>query len=557
MRKVQLVFFITSLFAGSAFASGFNLPIQSVSSMGVANQGGALAEDASTIFFNPAGIAKLDGYSVNANFMNAFIDITYANAKSLYSRSASDLNAKQASVLGYTSGRMAPIYQAIPSVYASAQINDLAYFGLGIYVPFGSTIIYPNETVLRYSVMSNAMMGIDINPVIGFKINENHSLAFGLIGQLFTVELAQYADFSPALKLNSMKQLDDIANEKGNSIPLPGIKNLVNQTAIPIIKEFTERVFRSGVADGRVDMASKDFSFGLNLGYLWDITKDIRLGISYRSPIRHNFKMNVKWSMPKRGVFADGWETEKPEMEVFGVKGGGGLVDKDYIVKAVRASGFVEKEKASMEIVTPQSASIDFSYRVIPELTLMTNFTWTNHSVMHKQVIIFDNAKTAANPKPISSVPVNPNEGSKYTKYLESLTVTTPRSIVKPNWQDTYKTGLGAIYQPIEDLQVKLGFQFDSSAVRDVENRASYVPDNHRFIFGFGLKYSFLKYNTIDFGYTFMYILPAKSHANGWCGAPSDTGESSVACVSSRPETWVDFKSNAHFLGLGYNFHYK
>lgn len=557
MKKFKLVILALSLFAGSAWASGFNLPIQSVSSMGLANQGGALAEDASTIFFNPAGIAKLDGYSVNASFMNAFIDIKFANAKSLYSRSAADLNAKQASALGFTSGRMAPVYQAIPAIYATAQINDYAYFGLGVYVPFGSTIKYPNETVVRYSVMNNAMMGIDINPVVGFKINDNHSLAFGLIGQLFSVAIAQYADFSPALKLNSMKQLDDIANEKAAAIPIPGIKNLVNQTAIPIIKEFTERVFRSGVADGRVDMSGKDFSFGLNLGYLWDITDDIRLGISYRSPIRHNFKMKAKWSMPNRGVFAEGWETEKPEMTILGIKGGGGLVDRDYIIKAVRAAGFVEEETATMELVTPQSASVDFSYRIIPELTLMTNFTWTNHSVMHKQVVMFENAKTAANPKPTSMTPISPNAGSKYTKYLESLTVTTARSIVKPNWQDSYKAGIGALYQPMEDLQLKFGFQFDSSAVRDTKNRASYVPDNHRFIFGLGLKYSFLKYNSIDFGYTYMYILPAKSHANGWCGAPSDTGESAIACVSSRAETWVDFKSSANFLGLGYNFHYQ
>lgn len=52
--------------ATSALASGFAILEQSVRGLGNAFSGGAIAEDASTIFFNPAGLTRLSGSSVSA-----------------------------------------------------------------------------------------------------------------------------------------------------------------------------------------------------------------------------------------------------------------------------------------------------------------------------------------------------------------------------------------------------------------------------------------------------------------------------------------------------------
>lgn len=50
------------LAAGSALASGFALKEQGISGLGNAYAGAAaIAEDASTIFYNPAGMARLRG----------------------------------------------------------------------------------------------------------------------------------------------------------------------------------------------------------------------------------------------------------------------------------------------------------------------------------------------------------------------------------------------------------------------------------------------------------------------------------------------------------------
>ncbi len=60
-----MVFMVFS--ADSALASGFAITEKSVKGLGNAFAGAAaVAEDASTIFFNPAGMTRLTGHQVQA-----------------------------------------------------------------------------------------------------------------------------------------------------------------------------------------------------------------------------------------------------------------------------------------------------------------------------------------------------------------------------------------------------------------------------------------------------------------------------------------------------------
>ncbi len=63
MKKlvVSVVFFAVFMMCGNAFSAGFALIEQSVSGLGNAYAGGAAqAEDATTIFYNPAGMTRLN-----------------------------------------------------------------------------------------------------------------------------------------------------------------------------------------------------------------------------------------------------------------------------------------------------------------------------------------------------------------------------------------------------------------------------------------------------------------------------------------------------------------
>ncbi len=67
-QETALIWSIGVVFAGvsgSVAASGFALIEQSASGLGNAYAGGAaVAEDASTIFFNPAGMSRLSGKQI-------------------------------------------------------------------------------------------------------------------------------------------------------------------------------------------------------------------------------------------------------------------------------------------------------------------------------------------------------------------------------------------------------------------------------------------------------------------------------------------------------------
>lgn len=569
--KISSLAFIGFLFvalslSNNAQASGFDLPVVSTSSMALANQSTALAEDASVIAFNPAGIANLNGYSANINVLNAFMDIQFKNAVSYYGKSnyrpTGMPEPQPAMVRGLTSGRMAPIYQPIPSIFSSFQVADFAYIGLGIYAPYGNTMAVKPNTVLRYTLENSAMMAIDAIPTVSFKIADSHMLGLGLIIQYFHMELSQFADISPAILITALTQVNDAYTEIQGSGPINDLKRgIVKDGVYPKVAKSVNNIFRNGTMDAHMHMNGSHIGVGVNLGYLWKINEDINLGLAYRSPIKHKLKMSVHWEPPEESKtpFAgkDYVQLAKHSAAILNIVPLGEVANiKVYykdVIDGLLESGFVPKEKGEMAMTTPQTASIHFSYRVIPELTLMTDFTYTNYSVMKEQVMKFENVKHAFNTQPLTYAEF---PSADRGNYLKSLNSNVKETILGMNWRDTFKGGIGVIYQPLEDLQVRSGFQFDSSPIRENKYRATMAPDNHRLIFGLGAKYKFLDHHSIDFAYTLLYVLPATSEWNDYCGKAVDFGEGSMSCMATYSQTKVDFNTMAHFIGLSYNFHY-
>ena len=73
-RAVRLATLAAIAAPASVFAGGFSLNEQSASAMGVANAGAAAnPENATTVFFNPAGMSQLKG--TNISFGTAVVDI--------------------------------------------------------------------------------------------------------------------------------------------------------------------------------------------------------------------------------------------------------------------------------------------------------------------------------------------------------------------------------------------------------------------------------------------------------------------------------------------------
>ena len=116
----------------AAYASGFSLLEQSASRLGTAFAGtAAAADDATTNYFNPAGLVRLEG--PQAAFVASGVGI-----QSRFSDRASQAAFGQP--LGGQGGD-AGGWNFVPSAYATLPVGEDLAVGIGINAPFGRPVV--------------------------------------------------------------------------------------------------------------------------------------------------------------------------------------------------------------------------------------------------------------------------------------------------------------------------------------------------------------------------------------------------------------------------------
>lgn len=255
--KLSLVPILTILAVSStahlALAGGFALNEQSVKGLGTAFAGGAAtAEDASTIFFNPAGLTRLTGNSIVGASYVIFPSISFKNQGS---------TAATGAPLSGNNGGDAGVDIVVPNFYAAWSLSENVKAGIGINVPFGLATSYNRDWVGRYQAVESSLTTININPTIAAKLSDNFSVGAGLNVQYAEAELSNAIDFGSI----------------GRSVGLPT---------------------QPQQADGFVKITGSDWSVGYNLGVMYEPTKSTRIGLSYRSPITQDIRGNADFTVP-------------------------------------------------------------------------------------------------------------------------------------------------------------------------------------------------------------------------------------------------------------------
>lgn len=159
-----------SLASTSLFAGGFALNEQSISSMGTGYAGrSSSADDASTVFGNPAGMSRLKQNEVS-------IGATYLDAKS----NIKDASSSQGGVdnPGTNKGDMVPGI-AVPMGYLVTPIDEHWAFGLGIYAPFGLVTDYEHSFQGNGFGNKSKVQVITVQPTVSYAFNDKVSVGFG------------------------------------------------------------------------------------------------------------------------------------------------------------------------------------------------------------------------------------------------------------------------------------------------------------------------------------------------------------------------------------------
>lgn len=232
--------------SGTASASGFALIEQSGSGLGNAYAGGAAsAEDASTIFFNPAGMSRLQGkqFVVAGNVIKP-------SAK--FSDTASTVAAGGfvAAPVGKDAGSPA----IVPSVYFAWEIDPKLSAGIGLGAPFGLKTEYDANWMGRFHAIKSEIKTINVNPSIAYKMSDNLSLGAGINWQRAEAELTKAINYTA------------VAVAAG--IPVPGTVALATE--------------------GTNSIVASDSAWGFNLGAMINVSPNTTLGMAYRSAMNYS-----------------------------------------------------------------------------------------------------------------------------------------------------------------------------------------------------------------------------------------------------------------------------
>ncbi len=239
-----------SLFAtGQLHAAGFALIENSASGQGNAFAGAAAtASDASTIWFNPAGMMRLDSDQLVAvgHLIVPKSDFNNGNTVDGLGNAVSGPEDDG----GFNA--------IVPNLYYVYTINPDTRFGFGLTVPFGLATKYDDSWVGRYHTVETDLRTINLNPSIAYRVNSQLSVGGGISILFADVTLTSVVDF-------------------GALIGLP-----------------------QG-ADGFADLEADNFgdpALGFNFSLLYELDKATRIGVAYRSEITIDVDGAADFSVP-------------------------------------------------------------------------------------------------------------------------------------------------------------------------------------------------------------------------------------------------------------------
>jgi long-chain fatty acid transport protein len=216
---------VVSMISPQAFALGFRNPDQDARATGQGEAFVAQADDASAIYYNPAGLTQLRGTEITSGAMFSF-----PNSRLQGAGPGGEMNTMA----------------FLPHFYASTDLGAPQSpwrFGLGFNVPFGNAAEFSKNGPFRYIATETSLSVFNIQPTVAYQVNEQLSLGAGL-----NVYYGQ--------------------TELNNRVAVvPGVAAL----------------------DGRFHFEGDGSGFGATAGLMWKITPQVTLGAVYRSPFRINF----------------------------------------------------------------------------------------------------------------------------------------------------------------------------------------------------------------------------------------------------------------------------
>ncbi|MBO6289617.1 MAG: transporter [Alphaproteobacteria bacterium] len=385
-KSLVLVALSTVLLSSTAMAAGFHLREQSAAAQGNAYAGAtAGAENNAYAYYNVAGLTRIKGtqFSGGATYIAPKAEAKNVRSVATGERGADAQNVVHAAVSPYFT--------------ISHQVNDKLFIALAGNSPFGMITKYDQDWVGGDHGITSDLKTATFTPMAAYKATDKLSVGAGLQIQYVWAHLTN----------SSM-----LPTQSGSYIP-------VNHVA----------------ADGDA------LDFGYQLGAMYEFTPATRVGIGYRSEIKHKIKGDMNSSVPAQ---AEPYHT---------------LLNGDI----------------SAKLNTPAMLSMGIYHDINERLAIMAEYQRVFWSSFHDLVYVS-------------------REGAYSGMEI---------SRVHEHWRDTNFYAIGTSYMLDEQWKLRLGLAYDQSAVR-VQHRTPRIPDSDRIWYSVGLGYKYNDNLSFDAGFTYI-----------------------------------------------------
>jgi long-chain fatty acid transport protein len=250
-RAILIVsaFFLGVLGAGTAMAGGLIAYEIGTADVGLASAGyNVRAQDASTVFTNPAGMTRLDGAQLLAAGQVDYSNLEFSPGSGTSPGLGNEDGGRVFGSDGWFLGG---------GGFFSYSVSPDLKLGFAVTGNFGAPMKYDDNWVGRYYVQEGTLVGISFVPAIAYKVTSKLSLG------------------SSVTAMNGIYR---------------------NKVAINNV--------HPNYGDGQLKLDDNTWGWGLNLGLLYEVTAGTRLGLTWNSQVGLDFSAQAEFSNLAPGVNA-------------------------------------------------------------------------------------------------------------------------------------------------------------------------------------------------------------------------------------------------------------
>ena len=251
--SLSLALVLVASVAREASADGWKVQLQGVKALGISYAGRATLSDASTVWFSPAGMTRLDRpwtITVGVPTIRYRLDYRDEGSRNLLGQPLTGPPSRNG---GKT--------QAALYAYGVRKVHDRWRLGLGFNAPYGLESNYDETWVGRYHATKSKLTVLNYSATVAWKMSGSLSVAFGGDVQQSNAHLANMIDFG----------------------------SIGAASGLPLLPQ---------QHDGKIEFDAEDVSFGGNVSMEWEVRQNVRIAALYRSQINHTVRGPVRFTVP-------------------------------------------------------------------------------------------------------------------------------------------------------------------------------------------------------------------------------------------------------------------